>query len=802
MSKRKYPTGISQGEEENSNLSIEDNEIDIKLRPINFIGNSANGDEFFEGIIWQDVNEHKFHGHKRRTRNRDASEKKRETDDKPFSVRLGDCVMVMLEGDQNLSSMKSSSRKSNKSGKCKSNLIEALNSKLYNNRGNQKNLSKIESDDESSSESSFSAGHYFAPAEILFIWRDNLEDIYVEVRWLFDERDVLTSRLPLTLSQNELVETDSVSQIPVEAINSKIFILSYDEYQRKINGLNHNLDTKENRNQTSVNQNLNITSNREKRTNYQKLDKGNIEKDEQCFDDDEVDIDVDTYFIRLHYSTKYRCTTSLNIQNCAQRRQRALSYSLRGEDCPSSLLHEYKVDEYAEETSTDISAQHQQSRKLKRNREPKLISGKERLDIAEELLHATTLPTFLPCREGEWEEIKGWIQASIKGALGQALYICGAPGTGKTATVLVTMRTLREARDRGEIPSFRFVEINALKLSNPNEAYTVLHEAVFRSQRKKTPQSAREDLVKYFSKSVENKPVVVVLLDEMDYLVTQNQKVLYTLIGEWPRMKYSKLVVVGISNTFDLLERAIPRTQSRIGINRINFMPYQHEQIARILHNRLSLVKGVLSDDAINLCSRKTASNLGDVRKAFQLSRLAINRCRHRMELLSEERDWEAKTNNLNTKKTDKRPSLDYIVSSGDMREADRELNDTPLLQAIRNSTFTERVVLVAMASQIYASGCEYAIAQRIKERTDQIIAQEISLGRSYTSPCYADILLLLEKFTRQGLVNMRTNLTLHWSPIISMHVEPITIAFNLRGDIIATRYLHEDLRKVATVTT
>merc|ERR1712227_1168379 len=109
------------------------------------------------------------------------------------------------------------------------------------------------------------------------------------------------------------------------------------------------------------------------------------------------------------------------------------------------------------------------------------------------------------------------------------------------------------------------------------------------------------------------------------------------------------------------------------------------------------------------------------------------------MELLIEERNLQAQKN-PNRLNSDKRPVLDYIVSSGDVREADRELNDTPLLQAIRNASLIERIVLVAMASQIYASGCEYAIAQRTKERTEQIIAQEISLGCSYYNPRYSDI--------------------------------------------------------------
>lgn len=53
--------------------------------------------------------------------------------------------------------------------------------------------------------------------------------------------------------------------------------------------------------------------------------------------------------------------------------------------------------------------------------------------------------------------------------------MAGVPGTGKTATVHEVMRQLRGRAESGELPAFRFVEINALRLPSPQHAYVHLY---------------------------------------------------------------------------------------------------------------------------------------------------------------------------------------------------------------------------------------------------------------------------------------------------------------------------------------
>lgn len=54
---------------------------------------------------------------------------------------------------------------------------------------------------------------------------------------------------------------------------------------------------------------------------------------------------------------------------------------------------------------------------------------------------------------------------------GRCMYISGVPGTGKTATVHEVIRSLQQAADLDEIPQFRYIEINGMKMTDPHQAY-------------------------------------------------------------------------------------------------------------------------------------------------------------------------------------------------------------------------------------------------------------------------------------------------------------------------------------------
>lgn len=51
------------------------------------------------------------------------------------------------------------------------------------------------------------------------------------------------------------------------------------------------------------------------------------------------------------------------------------------------------------------------------------------------------------------------------------MYISGVPGTGKTATVHEVIRCLQQAAQTNDVPSFRYIEVNGMKLTEPHQVY-------------------------------------------------------------------------------------------------------------------------------------------------------------------------------------------------------------------------------------------------------------------------------------------------------------------------------------------
>lgn len=191
-------------------------------------------------------------------------------------------------------------------------------------------------------------------------------------------------------------------------------------------------------------------------------------------------------------------------------------------------------------------------------------------------------------------------------------------GTGKTASVNSIISRLRKERSDGKIPVFDFVSLNGMEMKHPFDAYVRLWEVISGNKEKKTPGIAAGKLEKMFTTGPEtssssdknknnnnnddnnntNKPknrkAVVVLLDEIDYLVTAKQTVLYNFF-DWPiratkgTASAAQLIVIGISNTLNLPEQLHPKVQSRLGMDRCIFGAYNEEDSIKILKSRLDI---------------------------------------------------------------------------------------------------------------------------------------------------------------------------------------------------------------------
>lgn len=253
-----------------------------------------------------------------------------------------------------------------------------------------------------------------------------------------------------------------------------------------------------------------------------------------------------------------------------------------------------------------------------------LSAIKDPTDKAIRMMQLDVVPKYLPCREKEIKEVHSFLESGIKQAgSNQILYISGMPGTGKTATVYSVIQLLQMKSKKKLLPEFNVFEINGMNVVHPNAAYQVFYKQLFN---KKPPNALNSYKIidRLFNKTKkDDRNVAILIIDEIDYLITKTQKVLFTFF-DWPTKVNSKLVLIAISNTMDLPERLIPRCRSRLAFGRLVFSPYKGDEIEKIIKERLENCKEVMDHTAIQLCARKVANVSGDIRKALQICRKAF----------------------------------------------------------------------------------------------------------------------------------------------------------------------------------
>ncbi|XP_010618306.1 cell division control protein 6 homolog isoform X1 [Fukomys damarensis] len=233
----------------------------------------------------------------------------------------------------------------------------------------------------------------------------------------------------------------------------------------------------------------------------------------------------------------------------------------------------------------------------------------------------TAVPDRLPAREAEMAVIGSFLRKHICGRKAGSLYLSGAPGTGKTACLSRTLQDLQK-----EVKGFRTIMLNCMSLRSAQAVFPAIAQELGQEE---AARPAGKDIMRRLEKQMtsEKGPMIVLVLDELDQLDSKGQDVLYTLF-EWPWLSNSRLVLIGIANTLDLTDRILPRLEAREHCKPqlLNFPPYTRSQIAAILQDRLHQVSAdhILDGAALQFCARKISAVSGDVRKALDVCRRAI----------------------------------------------------------------------------------------------------------------------------------------------------------------------------------
>ncbi|KAJ1985907.1 AAA ATPase, partial [Coemansia thaxteri] len=198
----------------------------------------------------------------------------------------------------------------------------------------------------------------------------------------------------------------------------------------------------------------------------------------------------------------------------------------------------------------------------------------------------------------------------------------------------------------------------------------------------------------------------------------------------------SRLALVGIANALDLTDRFLPRLQARNCVPLLlNFNPYQVTDIVAILQSRLDSVtkdgaEPVIQKAALELCARKVAATSGDLRKALDV-------CRQAMEAAEAECKKKATLTNKENGPTAAGPTAVASpvprVSIMHIAKVLAGLNGSPIAQKLNALNFQQKLVLCAFASLSGSTGSQGPAEPATPSKKTAAAASGIAISKLYS---------------------------------------------------------------------
>lgn len=206
----------------------------------------------------------------------------------------------------------------------------------------------------------------------------------------------------------------------------------------------------------------------------------------------------------------------------------------------------------------------------------------------------------------------------------------GPPGTGKSALVTEVCQDIRDT------PNVRRAYINCMSVKGPRDIYNKLMEELIDDDEELANDEIGHLRAIFVPKKKSSGPVYVVTLDEIDHLLALGLDILYNFF-EWSLHRSSRLILIGIANALDLTDRFLPRLKARnLKPQLLPFLPYTAPQIASVITAKLQTLSQAslgapldhipfVHPTAVQFCSKKVASQTGDLRKAFDIMHRTID---------------------------------------------------------------------------------------------------------------------------------------------------------------------------------
>lgn len=228
-------------------------------------------------------------------------------------------------------------------------------------------------------------------------------------------------------------------------------------------------------------------------------------------------------------------------------------------------------------------------------------------------------------REEEYDRIVGLVKGALESRKTVTLYVSGPAGTGKTLTVNTVLQDLELKH------TFKMISINCMSfetLDNFYQQVSTHYSSSPKKQRRNANSEQYYDLNKIKDSISQHNEMTVMLLDEVDQLKSKNNEVLRNIF-QLPALTKNKLILIGISNALDFTVKMVwLKEVEKSEFHELRFMPYSKDQIAKIIDFRLRKNNGaentLIDKSAVEYCARKIASCSGDIRKALDVCRRAV----------------------------------------------------------------------------------------------------------------------------------------------------------------------------------
>ncbi|KAJ1971116.1 AAA ATPase [Dimargaris xerosporica] len=428
---------------------------------------------------------------------------------------------------------------------------------------------------------------------------------------------------------------------------------------------------------------------------------------------------------------------------------------------------------------------------------------------AKQLFRRASEPSRLVGRDQEHQVIRQFLLDHAVQNQPGSLYISGQPGTGKTASLLaLAMRCKAQFLQAGH--PIKFIIINCMTIDHPQHFYARLATDIVGK-----PVASKDALkvLEALFLDPKRKTLCLVVLDEIDSLLTRDQSVLYKLF-EWPTLPHSRLTLIGIANALDLTDRFLPRLKAKQCMPQLlNFNPYQVSDIVAIIQDRLQEVYSsftlpkdipdhaptpavppppkrrgrgqsgktdsatdltvdaltapfaglnlkdappLIETPAVELCARKVAAATGDLRKALDICRQAIETAetQHLTQMENAGADQD-----LTTASVPMKPPANSLVTIVHMLKVLQTAFGTPTVAKIYGLNFQQKLVLVTAALYLHSKRTRSALT--LGKLHDAYVAQ--CKATTVVSPVsrleFFDLVTTLESFGLVTIGSARTEL-------------------------------------------